>query len=55
MTAATMTGFVDRRRPECESRRKNDCFPSAGAVTLCIGFASLIAFAAGLAIGAWVF
>lgn len=55
MSAATATGFVDRRRPEIESRRKNDCFPDAGAVTVCMGFVALLSFAVGLAIGAWVF
>jgi len=46
---------TDRRSPFHESRRYNDCFPSGGAMTLTIGIASLLAFAFGVAIGAWWF
>ena len=46
---------VDERRPGIESRRQNDCFPDGGAVTIAIGIASLLAFAIGVAVGAWWF
>jgi hypothetical protein len=46
---------VDERRPGIASRRRSDFFPDGGAVTLTIGIASLLAFAFGVAIGAWWF
>ena len=46
---------VDERRPGIESRRRNDCFPDGGAVVLTIGAFTLLAFALGVAIGAWWF
>jgi hypothetical protein len=50
-----MTEGIDRRNPIIESRRYTDCFPSGGAMVLVIGIASLLAFALGVAIGAWWF
>jgi len=46
---------TDRRSPFLESRRRSDCFPEGGAVCIAIGIASLLAFAFGVAIGAWWF
>ena len=40
---------------ELKSRRRGDCFPDGGAVCIAIGIASLLAFAFGVAIGAWWF
>ena len=46
---------TDRRTPFTESRRRTDCFPQRGAVIIAMGIASLLAFAFGVAIGAWWF
>jgi hypothetical protein len=46
---------VDERRPGIESRRRSDCFPDGGAVCITIGTFTLLAFAFGVAIGAWWF
>jgi hypothetical protein len=46
---------TDRRTPFTESRRRSDCFPDGGSVCIAIGIASLLAFALGVAIGAWWF
>jgi hypothetical protein len=46
---------TDRRTPYTESRRRSDCFPDGGAVTIAIGLATLLAFALGVVIGAWWF
>jgi hypothetical protein len=47
--------YTERRTPFIESRRRTDCFPDGGAVCIAIGIASLLAFALGVAIGAWWF
>ena len=49
------TEIPDRRTPLRESRRRNDCFPDSGAVLLTICTFTLLAFALGVAIGAWWF
>lgn len=55
MTNATINEcFIDRRCPERESRRKNDCFQSSGAMIIFIGFTTLLGFAIGLAVGALI-
>jgi len=53
MTTATANEcLVDRRCPERESRRKNDCFPHQGAMVIALGFCSLVSFIGGVIVGA---
>ena len=54
MSATWSECSVDRRSPFCESRRKTDIFPDGGAFMITLFCFTVISFALGLALGAWI-